>query len=185
MKTGLQAQLDAKTFEIQVKDMLSASKRSIKCFEVKNRVDLGSEENSYEIDVLATFEFMGADFKVLVECKHHKHPIKREVVQILNDRIRELGCQKGMIFATSGFQSGAISYALEHGIALITVVEGKSTYHTRSMDGPAEPPPWANIPDYVGWLHAKTKSGSHSFHQINRNLADSLDSFFDLQNSEN
>lgn len=56
-----------------------------------------------------------------------------------------------MIFSTSSFQSGAYRFAEEHGIALIRVIEGRYTYMTKSVKKQTyNPPPWADIPKYVG-----------------------------------
>lgn len=56
-----------------------------------------------------------------------------------------------MIFTTNGFQSGATKYAVEHGIALITVIDGKYTFITKSLNSENfAPPPCANIPKFVG-----------------------------------
>ena len=94
---------------------------------------------------------MGALFKVLVECKRYKSEIKREVIQLLFDKLRATGAQKGMVFSTSGFQSGAFKFAEEHGIALVRVIEGRYTYVTKSGgEQTYDPPLWADIPKYVG-----------------------------------
>jgi restriction system protein len=56
-----------------------------------------------------------------------------------------------MLFSNAGFQKGAHDFANNHGIALISVIEGRFTYKTRSQDSPNfDPPPWADIPKYVG-----------------------------------
>ncbi|SCY77596.1 restriction endonuclease [Butyrivibrio sp. INlla14] len=65
------------------------------------------------------------DFKVLCECKQFKNPVKRDVVVLLDGKIRSLGAQKGIICSTSGFQKGAIKYAKEHGIALFQIYDKK------------------------------------------------------------
>lgn len=168
--------LNGEQLETEVKSILEASE-GFKDFQVQKRVQLENGDSNYEIDVLVTFNFFGVDFKVLVECKNHRHPIKRDVVQVLNDRIKELGCHKGIIFATSSFQSGALEYAAKHGIALIKLVDGKSTYQTRSICGPVNPPPWANIPEVVGWLLSVDERGRTSFSQINKQLPTYLNEF--------
>lgn len=139
-------------FELVVKEILEATSGNLIGFSTVHREKLETYDGVYEIDITARFEALGAEFLVLVECKHHREPIKREAVQVLYDRLRSTNAQKGMLFSTAGFQSGAMKYAKKHGIALIHVVEGKSTYETRGVGGPFEPPPWANIPSYVGWL---------------------------------
>jgi restriction system protein len=94
---------------------------------------LQASDGVYEIDVTARFEVLGARFLVLIECKNHKNPIKREVVQVLYDRIRAVGAHKGMIFSTAKFQKGAIEFARAHNIALLQIVEGCSPINTLSL----------------------------------------------------
>lgn len=92
---------------------------------------------------------------MLVECKNHVRPVEREDVQVLADRLRATGAQKGILFSTNGFQRGAIHYARNHRIALVRVIEGKFIYETRAVWSGGHrplPPPWANIPAYVGQL---------------------------------
>jgi restriction system protein len=44
----------------------------------------------YEIDAVARFTIFGeAEIVVLVECKHHKHPIKREALMVLMPKERD------------------------------------------------------------------------------------------------
>lgn len=101
-------------------------------FATSRREHLSGLDGSYEIDITARFEALGATFVVLVECKHHKSPIKRDVVQVLRDRIASTGAHKGMLFSTARFQSGAVEYAQAHGIALVHVADGSTTYVARS-----------------------------------------------------
>ena len=110
--------------------------------EVQRLEKIEGSDGTYEIDVTARFEVLGASFLVLAECKHHKNPIKREAMQVLYDRLRAVGANKGMMFSTSGFQKGAIEFARAHRIALIQIVDGYSnqgilTYacaSTRTLD---------------------------------------------------
>lgn len=92
-------------------------------FNITHNVKLEATDGTYQIDVYATFRFMELDFKVLCECKQFKSPIKRDIVVLLDEKIRSLGAQKGIICSTSGFQKGAIKYAKEHGIALFQVYD--------------------------------------------------------------
>jgi restriction system protein len=134
--------------------------KNLKIFKAEHNDKLEATDGVYQIDVTAQFEAFGVEFLVLIECKHHKHPIKREVVQLLYDKIRAIGAHKGIIFASVGFQKGAIEYAKAHGIALIRVVEGKLTYEVKSNVGPVEPPPWVNLSKYVvQYIEQKDKDG--------------------------
>ena len=71
---------------------------------------------------------------------------------MLADKKRAAGAQKAILFATGGFQRGALGYAQVHGIALVRVLEGALTYETRAAFhvGPPTPPPWANIQPFIG-----------------------------------
>jgi Restriction endonuclease len=69
--------------------------------------------------------FRGAIYRTLIECKRYSNPIEREIVMILLQKLQSTGSQKGMIFSTSPFQSGAIEFAKIHGIALVYVQWGK------------------------------------------------------------
>ncbi len=94
------------------------------------------------MDAVATFDAFGAEFRVLVECKHHKNPIKRELVQVLADKLRSVHAQKAMMFSTTTFQRGAIEYARAQRIALVHFTEGGPIYETRARDsqpGPKRP----------------------------------------------
>ena len=58
------------------------------------------------------------------------------------------------MFATSGFQSGAIQYASEKGIATITFMAGKFVYQTRGALPAAASRLPAGLPEYVGVMVA-------------------------------
>ena len=140
-------------FELAVKDVIEQAGVGLSEFSINHLETLEGVDGNYSIDITARFQALGANFLVLIECKRYKNPIERELVQILNDKLHSVGAQKAMLFSTSKFQSGAIEYASTHGIALVQLVNGESTYHTRAADGVRhKPPPWANIPKYVGWL---------------------------------
>ena len=140
-------------FEKLVYDWLKKSFSNLEAFEAKHRERMKGLSGEFEIDVLVRFTALNVNFITLIECKHLKRPVEREAVQILHDRIRETGAQKGMLITTSSFQSGAVQYGSLHGIALVKVADGETCYVTKSFDGPKTPPEWANIPQYVGWIH--------------------------------
>jgi restriction system protein len=137
-------------FEIVVKQWLESSGSDLKDLQVQHDIKSETHDGTYQIDVFATFDAFGSEFKVIVECKKHKNAISRATVQVLHDRIRSLGAHKGMLFATTGFQSGAIKYAKAHGIALVKITEGEACYETRSAE-PTLAPSWLNFPKFMGW----------------------------------
>jgi restriction system protein len=99
-------------------------------------------------------------------------------VQILSDKLRAAGAQKGMLFSTNGFQKGAIEYARSHGIALVRVIEGALTYETRGLNTQAHPaPPWANFPKYVGHLVSLSDDGRWHVSLVETGRVDALRGF--------
>lgn len=151
LPNNINTEITPTEFEELVHSYLSNLGETLEKFEAKHNIVITRSDGEYKIDVFAKFKVLGGSIKVLIECKRYKNKVKRETVQLLNDKLKSIGEQKGMIFTTSGFQSDAIKYAEEHGIALITVIEGKYTYITKSPTSENfAPPPWANIPKFVG-----------------------------------
>ncbi|MGB3589469.1 MAG: restriction endonuclease [Tunicatimonas sp.] len=148
---GINAEITPREFEELIYKYLAHSGEKLNKFKSSHDEKIERTDGTYQIDVYVEFEALGGELKVLIECKRYKNKIKREIVQLLYDKIRSIGAHKGMIFATSCFQSGSIQYAEDHGIALIRVIEGRYTYVTKSQGVQSfEPPPWANIPKFVG-----------------------------------
>lgn len=162
---GEPANLTPQQFEAEVESFLRRSGGGLSEFRVQRLEKIDAADGVYEIDVTARFEALGADFLVLVECKHHKSPIKREVVQVLRDRVSAVGGQKGMIFSTAPFQSGAIRYARAHGIALLLVASGNVGYLSRTFEGEDLPPSF-DMPDYSEWVITTTDEGQISFRRF-------------------
>jgi restriction system protein len=154
---NINAEITPREFENLIKEFLSDLGKDLKSFNASHDVKLLTSDGEYQIDVIVTFEALNVDFTILVECKKHKNKIKRDVVQLLYDKIRTIGANKGIIFSTSGFQKGAELFAKEHSIALIRVIEGRYTYFTKSFgDKMFEIPPWADIPKFVGEFKYKS-----------------------------
>jgi hypothetical protein len=112
-------------------------------------------DGAYDFDATVRYQFLGMDFLVVVEVKRHNHPIKREQVQVLHSKCLSVGAHKGVLVSTAPFQRGAIEFAKVHGIALVSVTEGRFTYETKSVD-PPKPPSRAEaaerfgLPTFVG-----------------------------------
>jgi restriction system protein len=164
--------LASNQFEIEVKKLIEESGIGLSEFKTQRLEKIAGPDGAYEIDITARFEALGTTFLVLVECKHHKYPIKREVVQILYDRIRATGAHKGMIFATTTFQKGAIEYAQKHGIALIQIADGKTSCLAKNYRVSVPLPPW--IPPYVGWVVTLNEDGNETYSLIDGELSRAL-----------
>lgn len=59
--------------------------------EVQHLHRIPGTDGDYVIDVSARFEALGADFLVLIECKHQSTKVKRADVQVLADKVRSTG----------------------------------------------------------------------------------------------
>lgn len=147
-----QIQLTPEQFELVVKEWLDGLGLNLHGYQSQHREIVEGLDGEYEIDVTVRFDALGANFLVLVECKHYKNSVKREIIQNLHSKLTSIGAQKGMVFSTSGFQSGALEFAKSHGISTIQVADGKTSYFTKALGGSSEPPTWANIESVVGWL---------------------------------
>jgi restriction system protein len=111
-------------------------------------------DGEYVIDVVACFQVLGADFRVLVECKHEARKTERQHLQVLLQKIHSTGSHKGMVFSVAGFQAGALEFAKVHGIATVQFAQGTTTWHTRRVGPSLPPPPQIVLPMWVGWwLH--------------------------------
>src|SRR6266849_7788160 len=140
-------------YERQVVAWLRTTGEALEHFEVKHLEHLSGAGGDYEFDAVAEFTILsGARIVILVECKRYSQPVEREKLLSLWAKLQDVKAHKAMIFATCGFQSGALEYAKSYRIATIAFVEGSFLYETRSA-GPTPPPPsWAGLPSYSGIL---------------------------------
>jgi len=163
-------------FERLVASMLSKQGVGLRDFAVQHLEPLAGSDGEYKIDVTARFA-LGADFLVLIECKHQRRAVERDVVQVLADKVRSIGAQKGMVFATAPFQRGALEYARSHGVALVRVADGRTTYETKSAIPIRTYPSW--LPRHVGWLTQLTRDGNESFASLGEVEIESLKDAFE------
>lgn len=98
----------------------------------EHNVMLKAHDGAYQIDGKINFTYLGLSFTCLVECKRYKGPVKREQISVLHSKMQSLGAQKGIFITTSYYQIGAIQFAQEYGIALLTITDEGLTYQTRS-----------------------------------------------------
>lgn len=145
------ADISPEEYEKQVVGWLRAAGGTLDKFEVKHFRHLRGAGGYYEFDAVAQFTILnGAQIVVLVECKRYSRPVEREKLLSLWAKMQDVKAHKAMIFATCGFQSGALEYASTYGIATVAFVEGAFLYETKGA-GPSGPPPfWAGLPDYAG-----------------------------------
>jgi hypothetical protein len=134
-------------FEAFVVAVLRSTVPSLGDVEVRLHEKIEGVDGVYDFDATVRYSFAGIRFLVLVEAKLHRRPIDREYVQVLREKVRSVGGHKGVIFSTAPYKAGAIRYAQIHGIALVTITEGRYVYATRSDTVES------GIPEFVGHLH--------------------------------
>ena len=169
-KANPNLEISATEFERLVRDWILKQGGELTSLEVTHDVKMETYDSTYQIDVPAKFQaFAGAEFTVLVECKKYRSAVERELVQVLHDKVRSTGAHKGMLFATSGFQSGAIKYAKAHGIALVSIIDGAASYETRSaFPISTKPPAWLNLPKFSLWHVGENDAGNISMKSLGR-----------------
>lgn len=124
-------------FEQYAKDFLERLARSsggsLQDFKTEHLEGLSAHDGDYKIDVTARFTALNLDFLLLGECKHLKRPVERDEVMVLWAKKQSIEAHKCVMFSVSGYQKGAIEYALAHKIALIDFRDGQESYITRSV----------------------------------------------------
>src|SRR6058998_2703251 len=119
------ASVTPEQYEREVVAWLRASAQSLDGFTIQHRKQLSGLGGDYEFDAVAKLTlFGGAQLVVLVECKRCRRPVEREELLALWAKLQDVGAHKALVFATCGFQSGALDYARLRRIATITFVDG-------------------------------------------------------------
>ena len=96
-----------------------------------NETIKGISGATHQIDVLWDFELGGFPYQTLMEIKNWKSPVKKEQIIAFHGILMDIpGQPHGVFVSSSGFQSGAMTYAKTHGIELITIRQeaGASAY---------------------------------------------------------
>ena len=129
------AEISADEFEEFVATLLRAGEPGLANFTVALHEKIEGVDGEYDFDATVRYEFLGMDFLVLVEAKCHKNAIKRELVQVLHQKGQSVGAHKCVLVSTAPFQRGAVAFAKTHGIALVTMTEGRFTYMAHAATG--------------------------------------------------
>lgn len=118
-------------FEKYTLQLLKENIKNLENVYLEHNVSVNAYDGTYQIDGRISYSLCGCDYITLVECKKYSGPIKRIEIQVLHDKIRSIGAHKGIFVTTSYYQSGAYDYAKAHGIALLTITDGKLNYEIR------------------------------------------------------
>ncbi|WP_299475376.1 restriction endonuclease [uncultured Roseibium sp.] len=75
-------------------------------------------DGARQCDITIEHEYLGGHYRTIIECKDHQNRVPILHVDALSSKLNDLGYNKGVIVARSGFQSGAIQKAKRLGIDL-------------------------------------------------------------------
>lgn len=103
--------------ELQVK--VAEIYRNLGC-EVEEEVQIGGGKTKHRVDVLATFEFGGQKYRIVIECKYWNSKVKKSQVSSFIGVLADIGAEKGIIVSKMGFQRGAHKLAAYTNIELLT-----------------------------------------------------------------
>lgn len=113
--------------------------------QVSHDVTIPTRNGNYQLDGMISFQAYGMSFTIIVECKRYSNPVKRDALVVLQDKIQELGAQKGILVTTSSFQRGAVQYAKNHGLTLVQLGQKDGDFEekyftdfTSNFDAPME-----------------------------------------------
>jgi hypothetical protein len=148
------AEITPAEYEAFVVEVFRAAESPLVKYKVELHEVIRAADGSYDFDGTVRFRAAGMDFLVLIEAKKHTHPIKREIVQTLQQKKESVGAQKAVLVSTAPFQRGAVNFAVAHGIALMTLTEGRFKIEVRSRERPPAPSreealDWYGLPTFV------------------------------------
>ena len=128
------ADISSDEFEAWVGELLDSASAELQDLRTTVHDKIVGTDGTFDLDATVRFRWAGMDFLVVIEAKRHRHPIKRELVQVLHSKVQSTGAHKGVLFSTAPFQRGALEFAKVHGIALIHITEGRFTFETRAQE---------------------------------------------------
>lgn len=124
--------ITADEFEKFVVDIFESVEPKPNGYKVALKERVEGTDGTFEFDATIRFQVAEANYLTVVEAKRHKNAIKRELVQALHSKAQSVGAHKAVMVSTSKYQSGALEFAKIHGIALVSVTEGRFIYETKS-----------------------------------------------------
>jgi hypothetical protein len=119
--------------EFVAKQLIGPADSEVNDLSISLHEKIAGVDGKYDFDATVRYNFAGMSFLVIVEAKLHKNSIKRELVQVLYQKVQSVGAHKGVMVSTAPYQTGAVVFAKKHGIALVTVTEGRFLYETRDV----------------------------------------------------
>ena len=95
--------------------------------EAETDVRLRGVRTAHDVDVVVRSHHVGFDITWLVECKHWKTPVSKLHVLALREIVTDLGADRGILLAESGFQSGAFEAANLTNVQLTSLTQVRAS----------------------------------------------------------
>ena len=95
--------------------------------EAQTDVTVDGVRTSHDIDVVVRSHHAGFDITWLVECKHWKTPVSKLHVLALREVVTDVGADRGILLAESGFQSGALEAASLTNVQLTSLLQVRTS----------------------------------------------------------
>jgi restriction system protein len=91
--------------------------------DARTNVTLEGVRTSHDIDVVVRSKHVGFDLLWLVECKYWNTPVSKLHVLALREIVSDLGADRGILLAESGYQRGALEAANLTNVQLTSIAE--------------------------------------------------------------
>src|SRR5262245_18978288 len=91
--------------------------------EANTNVTLKGVRTSHDIDVVVRSNHVGFNLLWLVECKHWKTSVSKLHILALREIVADLGADRGILLAESGYQRGALEAAQLTNVQLTSIAE--------------------------------------------------------------
>lgn len=173
-------EMDPIEFERYSLELLKSQTKELNKVKIEHNKIMEVDDGSYQLDGYIEFEVMGVMYKTIVECKHWKNSIGRDVIQKVYSNLCAIGAQKGIVISTSNFQAGAVRFASKHGIALIQLTKSSETIYAgrggKVVTG-GLPGFFRKESPYIGVLVGQGKDGDSVTHAYLTPLSDEIYKF--------
>lgn len=142
-----------RTLEDQVADMF----RGAGC-DVRVRTDVVGARGNDNVDVLVEFAPLGIADRWAVECKDQASRVRQSQVQTFIEKVQNIGASRGLVVATSGYQSGCFK-KVKHTNIVLTDLAGLRTDLEHDVCQRRLLAAHTRIDDLVDRLYAMEKHG--------------------------
>ena len=92
-------------------------------YEATTNVTVEGARGKHDVDVLVSFRAAGQTVTWIIECKQWKRPVPKERVVILDGIAKDIGADRGILVAESGYQAGAIRIAERSNVTLTSLAD--------------------------------------------------------------